>query len=141
MAQDGDVLRFDAEGGRVADRIKAGRILIDGTRTGEIVDEILRDRRHLASDGLVVPVVVIDGQTGEIESMPEVITRGMAIDPKHDDVLRDLPGLLARAINDAPAEERTDPGLLKERVRQELQRVFRKRVGRRPLVLPVVGEV
>jgi ribonuclease J len=141
MAQDGDVLRFDADGGRVADRVNAGRILIDGTRTGEIVDEVLRDRRHLAGDGLVVPVVVINGQTGELESTPEVITRGMAVDPKHDDVLRDLPALLTRAIREAPAEERTDPGLLKERVRQELQRVFRKRVGRRPLVLPVVMEV
>jgi ribonuclease J len=141
MAQDGDVIRFDADGGRVADRVNAGRILIDGTRTGEIVDEVLRDRRHLAGDGLVVPVVVINGQTGALESTPEVITRGMAVDPKHEEVLRDLPALLTRAINEAPAEERTDPGLLKERVRQELQRVFRKRVGRRPLVLPVVMEV
>ena len=141
MAQDGDVIRFDAEGGRVAGRVNAGRILIDSTRTGEIVDEVLRDRRHLAGDGLVVPVVVINGQTGALESAPEIITRGLAIDPKHDDVLRELPGLLTRAISEAPAEERTDPGLLKERVRQELQRIFRRRVGRRPLVLPVVMEV
>jgi ribonuclease J len=141
MAQDGDVIRFDEAGGRVADRVNAGRILIDGTRSGEVIDEVLRDRRHLAGDGLVVPVVVINGQTGELESTPEIVTRGMAVDPKHDELLRDLPGLLTRAIREAPAEERTDPGLLKERVRQELQRVFRKRVGRRPLVLPVVMEV
>jgi ribonuclease J len=141
MAQDGDVIRFDDQGGRVADRVNAGRVLIDGTRTGEIVDEVLRDRRHLAGDGLVVPVVVINGQTGMLEAAPEIITRGMAVDPKHDDVLRELPGILSRAIAEAPAEERTDPGLLKERVRQELQRVFRRKVGRRPLVLPVVMEV
>ena len=141
IAQDGDVIRFDADGGRVADRVNAGRILIDGTRTGAIVDEVLRDRRHLAGDGLVVPVVVINGQTGALESPPEIITRGMAVDPKHDEVIRELPGLLARAIGEAPEEERTDPGLLKERVRQELQRVFRRKVGRRPLVLPVVMEV
>jgi ribonuclease J len=55
MAEDGDVLRFDHEGGRVADRVPAGRVLIDGTRTGEVADEVLRDRRHLAGDGLVVP--------------------------------------------------------------------------------------
>ena len=64
MAEDGDVLRFDGEGGRVADRVPAGRVLIDGTRTGEIGDEVLRDRRHLAGDGLVVPVVAINAQTG-----------------------------------------------------------------------------
>jgi ribonuclease J len=141
MAEDGDVLRFDHTGARVADRVAAGRTFIDGTRTGEIVDEVLRDRKHVAADGLVVSVVAINSQTGTLEQTPEVIARGLAIDPRHDAVLRDAPELLSRAIEDAPREERTDPGLLKERVRLELQRMFRKRAGRRPLVLPVVMEV
>jgi ribonuclease J len=141
MAEDGDVLRFDQAGGRVADRLAAGRVLIDGTRTGEIGDEVLRDRRHLAGDGLVVPVVAINGKTGSLEQVPELITRGLAIDARHDEVLRDAPAMLARAIQEASREERTDPGLLKERIRVELQRMFRRRAGRRPLVLPVVMEV
>jgi ribonuclease J len=141
LAEDGDVLRFDGAGGTIADRIATGRVLIDGTRTGEIADEVLRDRRHLAGDGLVVPVVGINGQTGAIELAPELITRGLAVDPRHAEVLRDAPGILVRAIEAAPIEERTDPGLLQERLRQELQRLFRKRAGRRPLVLPVVMEV
>jgi ribonuclease J len=141
MAQDGDVLRFDATGGRVAGRVATGRVLIDGTRTGEIGDEVLRDRKHLASDGLVVPVIVVNGHTGMVEATPELITRGLAVDARHADLLRDAPDLLVKAIESAPLEERTDPGLLKERVRQELQRLFRKRAGRRPLVLPVVMEV
>jgi ribonuclease J len=141
MAEDGDVIRFDADGGRVADRVPAGRVLIDGTRTGEIGDEVLRDRRHLAGDGLVVPVVAINGQTGALEQTPELITRGLALDARHDDVLREAPQLLARTIEEASREERTDPGLLKERIRLEVQRLFRKRAGRRPLVLPVVMEV
>jgi ribonuclease J len=141
MAQDGDVLRFDDQGARVADRVATGRVLIDGTRTGEIADEVLRDRRHLAGDGLVVPVVAINGRTGALEQTPEIITRGLAVDARHEAVLREAPGLLAKAIEDAPSEERTDPGLLKERIRVELQRLFRRRVGRRPLVLPVVMEV
>ena len=99
---------------------------------------MLRDRRHLAGDGLVVPVVVINGQTGEMADSSEVVTRGLAIDPKHEEVLRDLPALLRRTVAEAPVEERTDPGLIKDRVRQQLQREFRRRVGRRPLVLPVV---
>ena len=141
MAEDGDVVRFDDGGGRIADRVPAGRVLIDGTRTGEIGDEILRDRRHLAGDGLVVPVVAINGQTGALEQPPEIITRGLAIDTRHDAMLREAPALLTAAIEAAPIEERTDPGLLKERVRVEMQRLFRKRAGRRPLVLPVVMEV
>jgi ribonuclease J len=141
MAEDGDVLRFDETGGRITDRLPAGRILIDGTRTGEIADEVLRDRRHLATDGLVIPVVAINGRTGALEQPPEFITRGLAVDVKHEAVLREAPGLLTRAIEDASQEERTDPGLLKERIRVETQRMFRKRAGRRPLVLPVVMEV
>jgi ribonuclease J len=141
MAEDGDVLRFDGDGGRLADRVPAGRVLIDGTRTGEIGDEVLRDRRHLAADGLVVPVVAINGRTGALEQPPEIVTRGLAVDARHEAVLRDAPDLLARAIEAASPEERTDPGLLKERIRIEVQRMFRKRAGRRPLVLPVVMEV
>jgi ribonuclease J len=141
LAENGDVLRLDAEGVRIAGKVTAGRVLIDGTRTGEIADEVLRDRRHLAGDGLVVAVAAINRQTGALEQPPEVITRGLAVDPKHDAVLKDAPGLLARAISEAPLEERTDPGLLKERIKVEMQRMFRKRAGRRPLVLPVVMEV
>jgi ribonuclease J len=141
MAEDGDVLRFDGDGGRLADRVPAGRVLIDGTRTGEIADEVLRDRRHLAADGLVVLVVAINGRTGALEQPPELVTRGLAVDARHEAVLRDAPDVLARAIEAASPEERTDPGLLKERIRLEVQRMFRKRAGRRPLVLPVVMEV
>jgi ribonuclease J len=141
MASDGDVIRFDGEGGRVTGQVRTGRVLIDSARTGEVVDEVLRDRRHLASDGVVVPVVAIDGRSGALEHLPVIIARGLAVDARHDEVLRDAPDVLARAIERAPAEERTDPGLLKELVRTELQRLFKKRVGRRPLVVPVVMEV
>ncbi len=141
LAQDGDVLRFDADGGRIVDRRPTGRMLIDGTRTGEVADEVLRDRRHLAEDGLIVAVVAISSQTGELSQPPEVIARGLAVDARHDEALREAPGVLARAIGEASLEERADPGLLQERVRVDLQRLFRKRAGRRPLVLPVVMEV
>ena len=70
MAENGDVLGFDSSGGRVTGKVPAGRVLIDGTRTGEIGDEVLRDRRHLAGDGLVVPVVAINAQAGTVEGAP-----------------------------------------------------------------------
>jgi ribonuclease J len=88
-----------------------------------------------------VPVVAINGRTGVLEQAPEIITRGLAVDSRHEAMLRDAPDVLRRAIEAASSEERTDPGLLKERIRVEVQRMFRKRAGRRPLVLPVVMEV
>ena len=121
-------------------KVPAGRVLIDGTRTGEIGDEVLRDRRHLAGDGLVVPVVAINGQAGTVEGAPDLITRGFVVDSRTDALLREVPALLTEVIESASVEERTDHGLIKEKVRVELQRFLRKRSGRRPLVVPVIIE-
>ena len=141
LAENGDVIRVDREGARVADKVPAGRILIDGTRSGEVGDEVLRDRRHLAGDGLVVPVVAISRQSGLLEETPDVITRGFVLDARTETLLKEVPGLVAAAIEAASVEERTDPGLIKEKIRVDLQRFFRKRSGLRPLVLPVVMEI
>jgi ribonuclease J len=141
LVETGDVIRFDEQGGRVAGKVPAGRILIDGTRSGEVGDEVLRDRRHLAGDGLVVPVVAIGRQSGTVEETPDVITRGFVLDARTEALLKEIPALLASTIDAAGVEERTDPGLIKERIRVDLQRFFRKRSGLRPLVLPVIMEV
>jgi ribonuclease J len=141
LAENGDVIRFDDEGGRIADKVPAGRILIDGTRSGEVGDEVLRDRRHLAGDGLVVPVVTIGKQSGVLEETPDVITRGFVVDARTEGLLKEIPSLLAATLDTASIEERTDPGLIKEKIRVDLQRFFRKRSGLRPLVLPVVMEI
>jgi ribonuclease J len=140
LAENGDVIRFDADGARVAGKVPAGRILIDGTRSGEVGDEILRDRRHLAGDGLVVPVIAIGRQSGTLEET-DVITRGFVVDARTEGLLREVPALLASTLENTSVEERTDPGLVKEKVRVELQRFFRKRSGLRPLVLPVIMEI
>jgi len=141
LAENGDLIRVDADGARIADRLPAGRILIDGTRSGEVGDEVLRDRRHLAGDGLVVPVVVISRQAGTLEETPDVITRGFVVDARTEALLKEIPGLVGAAIEGASVEERTDPGLIKEKIRVDLQRFFRKRSGLRPFVLPVVMEI
>jgi ribonuclease J len=139
--ENGDVVRFDHEGGRIAARAPAGRVLIDGTRMGEIDDEVLRDRRHLASDGLVVPVVTINRQTGHVEGLPEVMARGFVTTSVPDDVLAEAARHIVATIAECGVEERTDPGLMKERIRVELRRFLRRRTGRRPMVLPVVMEI
>jgi ribonuclease J len=141
LAENGDLIRFDETGGRVAERVPAGRTLIDGTRSGEVGDEVLRDRRHLAGDGLVVPVVAIGRQSGTLEETPDVITRGFVVDTRTEALLKEIPSLLASSLESASVEERTDPGLIKERLRVDLQRFFRKRSGLRPLVLPVIMEI
>ena len=141
LAENGNVIRFDDDGARIAEQGPAGRILIDGTRSGEVGDEVLRDRRHLSGDGLVVPVVAINRQTGGLEENPDVITRGFVVDTRTEALLKEVPALLASSLEGASVEERTDPGLIKEKIRVDLQRFFRKRSRLRPLVVPVVMEI
>ncbi len=140
MAEDGDIVRFDAEGGRRIDKAPAGRVLIDSTRVGEVNDEVLRDRRHIAADGVVVPVIAINRQTGQLEGVPELMVRGF-VTADDEALLTDGAVRLSEVIEACGIEERTDPGLMQERVRTEVRRFLRKRTGRRPLVLPVVMEI
>ena len=140
LVENGDVLQFDDAGARISGKAPVGRILIDDTRTGEVGDEVLRDRRHLAEDGLVVPVVAINKQTGALEGLPDIITRGFVMEDSQA-LLADAARFLSDVIERASLEERTDQGLIKEKLRVELRRFFRKRSGRRPLVLPVIMEI
>ena len=141
LAENGDRLCFDESGGWIGEPIRAGRVLIDGTRTGEVADEVLRDRRHLAGDGVVVAVMAMNAHTGRIEQDPELITRGFVIDATTSALLDAAAFKLRALAEEASIEERTDQGVMGERVRVELQRFFRKQSGRRPLVLPVIMEI
>jgi len=140
LAENGDLIQLDADGARIAGKAPVGRVLIDDTRTGEVGDEVLRDRRHLAEDGLVVPVVAINKQTGALEGVPEIITRGFVMENSQA-LLADGARFLSDVVDQASVEERTDQGLIKEKLRVELRRFFRKRSGRRPFVLPVIMEI
>jgi ribonuclease J len=142
LAEDGDIIQFDVHGARIADKAPTGRVLIDTTRVGEVGDEVLRDRRHLAGDGVVVAVVAISRHTGTMAGTPEVVARGFVVDEGEE---KSLFAAASRVIGDciasAGVEERTDQGLMTEKLRIELRRFFKKRSGRRPLVLPVLMEI
>jgi len=142
MAEDGDILLFDQKGARIADKAPTGRVLIDVTRVGEVGEEVLRDRRHLAGDGVVVAVLAISRATGALVGEPEVIARGFVVEEGQAAALfKDAARTIADCVDAASVEERTDQGLMTEKVRIELRRFFKKRSGRRPLVLPVLMEI
>jgi len=140
LIENGDLLQFDGTTVRRGEKVPVGRILIDGTLTGEVADEVLRDRRHLSEDGLVVPVVAINKQTGCLEGVPEIVTRGFVMEDSAA-LLADGARMLTEVMEQTSVEERTDPGLIKEKLRVELRRFLRKRSGRRPFVLPVIMEI
>ena len=142
VAEDGEVIELSPAGARKVDRVAAGRILLDRSGTEGLEEVVVRDRRHLSAEGIVVPVVVLDKQTGRLESAPEIVTRGFVdAEERGAELLVDASRLVEETVASRPEEERHDPALTRERLRQELRRFFRKRTQRRPMVIPVVMEV
>ncbi len=142
LLEDGDVLAVGPRGAERRDRVAAGRVLLDRTAGDEIEDMVVRDRRHLSAQGIVVPIVVLDKQTGRMESPPEIVTRGFVdASGRNASLLDDAGRVVVETVDGRPAEERFDPALTRERVRVELRRFFKKRTQRRPMVIPVVMEV
>ena len=141
LVEDGDILRFDGGPAEIVGKAPTGRVLIDDTRVGEVADEVIRDRRQLAGDGIVLPIVTMRVLNGDIAGSPEIVTRGVVSDAASESLLAEGSAMLARFISELGVEERTDPGLLSEAIRMEVRRFFRKRTGRRPLVLPIVMEI
>lgn len=142
LAGDGDLIRFDREGARIDSKAPTGRVLIDITRAGEVGDEVLRDRRNVAAEGIVVAVLAIARQSGALVGEPEIIPRGFVVDPAEADALfREAALVLREGLASTSVEERADQGLMTEKVRVELRRFFKRRTGRRPLVLPVLMEI
>jgi len=140
LAEDGDVLRVSAAGARREARVAARRVLLD-RGAAEIEDLVVRDRRHLSSEGIVVPILLVDRQTGHLESPPEIVTRGIVDAGFASELVEEAQHLLERVMAERPVEERLDSELTRERLRDELRRFFRKRTQRRPMVIPVVMEV
>ncbi len=141
VAEDGDVLCLSARGAFKEARVSAGRTLLDRGGGGEIEDLVVRDRRHLSAQGVVVPILVVDRQTGRLESPPEIVSRGVVDGDEAAELNEKAGRVLAETMDRRPAEERLDLELTRERVRQELRRFLRKRTQRRPMVIPVVMEV
>jgi ribonuclease J len=141
VAEDGDVLRLSADGALREERVPAGRVFLERGGGAEVEDLVIRDRRHLSAEGIVVPIVVVDRQTGHLESPPEIVTRGLVAPGEAQELIEDASRLLSRAMDERPAEERLDSERTRERVRDELRRFFKRRTQRRPMVIPVVMEV
>lgn len=140
LGENGHRVCFDAAGGWTDQHAATGRIHLDGTRSGVVTDAVLRERRELAGEGVVVPLVAVDPRTGQTAGTPDLTTRGFVIDDRTRPILDEVPALVGEVIASASAAERNDRGLIRERVRIELQRLFRRRAGRRPVVLPVIME-
>lgn len=141
LAESGDVIALDESSAEVTDKITVGRTLIDDSGSGRIDELVLRDRKHLAYDGIVLPIVAINKTSGELESAPEIIQRGLAVSDEGGEFLAKARVIVGETIANASHQERTDWAVIKEKIRLELKRHIQRETGRRPMIIPVVLEI
>jgi len=140
LIESGDILEFDELGARKAGRVNVGRVCIDsGSRTDVVEDLIIKDRRHLSEDGIVLPIIAINKLSGRVESSPEIVTRGFA--PGEDGFVDGARQLVMQTLELSSAEEKADYGVIKEKIRADLKRYISKQTQKRPLIMPVILEI
>jgi len=141
MIESGDVLEFDELGARISGKVPVGRVCIDSGPVSDIVEDlVIRDRRHLSEDGIVLPIVAINKLTSRVESI-EIVTRGFAGEDIEREVVQRGRGIIGETLETSSSEEKADYGVIKEKIRLDLKRFIAKNTDRRPLILPVILEI
>jgi ribonuclease J len=140
ICEDGDVVEVGEEV-RIVDRTQAGMTFVDGLGIGDVGGQVLRDRRKLAGDGVVVVVITVDSQTGELLAGPDVVNRGFVHEETSGDILEEGRKRVVMALEESAEAQVTDPTALQQNVRQALARYFNEVTQRKPVILPVIMEV
>jgi ribonuclease J len=140
LAEDGDVIELSERGIDFAGEVPAGYLYVDGI-VGDVGQGVLRDRRVLAEEGVVILVVTVDAKSGEVLTGPEIITRGWVYAPEAEELLGEARQVVAKALEAAADSGHVDFETLKRKGRQALGKFVSERTRRRPMIVPVVMEV
>jgi ribonuclease J len=142
LLESGHPVEFTADG-RAFQRepVPAGRVMVDSGSLEEIADVVVRDRKHLSEDGVVVPIIAIDKHTGRIDIPPEIVTRGFLPSDDGQQILAKAREVILKTIEESSPEEKMDWSVIKEKIRVDLKRFLNKQTAKRPLILPVILEV
>jgi ribonuclease J len=141
LAEDGDIITLSPSGVRKDGRVPVGKVFIDGKGVGDVGRMVLRDRKHLSEDGLVVILIVLDGKTGDLAGEPNLISRGFIFEDFHQDMLDEAKDLVKNTILGATDDCRKDSDELQGEISKVLKRFFNARIKRRPMILPIVLEM
>jgi ribonuclease J len=142
ILETGDSLIIDEYGARRGERVTVGRVCIDSGSLDDVVEDIvIRDRRHLSEDGFVLPIIAINKHSGKSETLPEIVSRGFVSLEDGSELMQNARLVVAKTLESSTREERTDWGVMQEKIRADLKRFLTKETSRRPLIMPVILEV
>ncbi len=137
----GDVLETDGVDMKISGKVTAGRVLVDGSGVGDVGSVVLRDRRHLAQDGLMMAVVAISKANHTIVSGPELISRGFVYVRESDELINEARELMQKVVEKCLANHTYEPGLIKTEMKDALNRFIFQETKRGPMILPVIIEI
>ncbi len=141
VLESGDVLEFADGKAQKSGRVAVGRVCIDVGTLDEVGDMILKERRHISEDGIVIPILAINEHTGQLEAEPQIVSRGFVPLDEARELVESAREVILKTINKSNPEEVGDWGVIKEKIRTALRRHFDEQTGKRPMILPVVLEV
>lgn len=141
IIEDGQTLEFGEDGMRAGEPVPAGRVFVDGKGVGDVGPAILRDRMHLSSDGMVICVLVVNRQTGDLAGGPDLFTRGVMLEEKGVALLDRAKKAALEAYEALEPEEKADFAEVETEVRRALKKVFDQALDRRPMIIPIAMEM
>jgi len=141
LVENGQQIEMTKTAANVRGVVPAGRVCVDSGSLEEIEEAVIRDRQHLAEDGVVVPIIAIDKHTGRIEGLPEVVSRGLFASDNGQELTSRAREVVLRTIENSNPDETADWTVIKEKIRADLRRFLNRQTSKRPLVLPVILEV
>ena len=137
----GDVLELDENSAKLAGKVPVGGILVDGLGVGDVGNVVLRDRQHLAEDGILIVVMSLDKYTGQLAAGPDIVSRGFVYVKESDELMEEAQGIVDAAINGLIDRGISDWGKLKTTTKDVLGDYVWKKTKRRPMILPIIMEV
>ncbi len=141
IVENGDVLEFTAAGAEKVGKTYGGNVMVDGSGVGDVGEAVLRDRKHLSVDGIMMVVVTVDAEEARLVAGPDIVSRGVFYLPESEGVMGELKTRLIEILHGCSAEGIRDVATVKEHIRQGLAKAVYARTRRRPIVVPVVMEV
>ena len=141
IADVGRVIELTHNSAQLAGTVPSGRVFVDGYGVGDVGSVVLRDRRHLAQDGMIVVVVSLSGETGELVSGPDIITRGFVYVKESESLMEELREVALEALEACQVRGIVDWATIKSAIKGEMSRYLYKKTKRNPMILPVIMEV
>lgn len=141
IMENGNVLELTSNSAKITGNVTAGRVLVDGLGVGDVGNIVLRDRKHLSQDGLIVVVITTDKETGALIAGPDVISRGFVYVRESEDLMEDVREITKTALAKCEESKRNDWASKKSIIKDELRDYLYERTKRRPMILPIIMEI